>query len=277
MNTLEAKKNEITLASIIRLLREIAFLGVLVYLAIKLFSGDLSLNFAKLSASELVGLLLAFFSIALSAAFYFAATNQSNQFYDNVNKFTKETSELLGRVDEQVKGLGGRQTELKNSIDSYYAKGGSAIADQSKEVFVAEAKIVEQNRNEIVSELLDKTNLTGVERTSFEQKLKTKDEELNSLRDRLGRLAIRSESSIMNFTTSRLSRMDLTKAFSVPPAELLIAIIKSGPTAYRRDLFASGFISMEDPTSAKDVTRSGETMVMAALSQAFERVKPDGE
>mgnify|MGYP000527716938 CR=1 FL=1 len=52
----------------------------LIYLGIKVFSGDLSLDFTKLSASELVSILLAFFSISLSAAFYFADEFRRSQF-----------------------------------------------------------------------------------------------------------------------------------------------------------------------------------------------------
>jgi hypothetical protein len=83
------KITDITFGHILRLIREVAIIGVSSYLAIRIFSGDLSLDFTKLSPSELVSILLAFFSIALAAAFYFAATNASNQFYDNINKFNR--------------------------------------------------------------------------------------------------------------------------------------------------------------------------------------------
>lgn len=108
MELKDAKLSDITFGHLIRLVRELVLLFVLGFVVVKLITGDLGLDFTKLSASELVSILLAFFSIALSAAFYFAATNQSNQFYDNVNKFSKDTSELLGRLDEQVKGIGGK-------------------------------------------------------------------------------------------------------------------------------------------------------------------------
>ena len=113
MSLENTKISDLNFGHILRLIREAAILVIAGTIIIKILTGDFGLDFTKLSASELVSILLAFFSIALSAAFYFAATSQSNQFYDNVNNFTKDTSTLLGRLDEQLKGLDGRQSELK--------------------------------------------------------------------------------------------------------------------------------------------------------------------
>src|SRR5688500_20145424 len=46
----------------------------------------------------LLSLLLALFSVALSALFYFKATDTSNAFYDNTYKYTKDKAELLVRI-----------------------------------------------------------------------------------------------------------------------------------------------------------------------------------
>jgi len=85
MNAEDPKISELKLSTLIRLFRELAFLGVLVFLAVKLFSGNLGLDFAKLSATELVNLLLAFFSIALSAAFYFELSLQHRSLAEALN------------------------------------------------------------------------------------------------------------------------------------------------------------------------------------------------
>lgn len=61
------------------------------------------------SFNDLLSLLLAVFSVALSVAFYFKANETSNQFYDNTYKFTKEMSELLGRIES---GFGERLRHL---------------------------------------------------------------------------------------------------------------------------------------------------------------------
>ena len=58
--------------NIIRLLRELAFLSILVYLAYTLIGGNFGISFGTkaLTASEIISILLAFFAILLSAAFY---------------------------------------------------------------------------------------------------------------------------------------------------------------------------------------------------------------
>jgi len=52
-----------------------------------------------MDTSTLLSLLLALFSVALSALFYFKATDTSNAFYDNTYKFTKEIAELLVKIE----------------------------------------------------------------------------------------------------------------------------------------------------------------------------------
>ena len=47
----------------------------------------------------LMSLLLALFSVALAALFYFKATETSNTFYDNTYKFTKDIAGLLVRME----------------------------------------------------------------------------------------------------------------------------------------------------------------------------------
>ena len=267
------KLSELTLHGLIRLLREIATLLVLGYLTIKLFTGELSIDFGKLSAVEMVSLLLAFFSIALSAAFYFAATSQSNQFYDNVNKFSKDTSELLGRVDEQIKGIGGRQSELKDSLDRYYLGNRVTTADAAKEEVQAKTKEVEANLSKLVSDLLDKSNLSADERTTFEQELRKRDAELSTLRERLGRMSATSEVGLRNYTRSKIQQIGIAKAIELTLEELLLQVARLGPSAYRRDLATYGYLTDAEPSSAEAVTEKGKQMVQAALERALEAPK----
>ncbi|MCA9767134.1 MAG: hypothetical protein KC455_12045 [Carnobacterium sp.] len=56
-------------------------------------------NDISFSITTLVSVLLAFFSIYLSALFYFKATEQSNEFYDNTYKHTKEIHVLLSKME----------------------------------------------------------------------------------------------------------------------------------------------------------------------------------
>ena len=266
----DPKISDLTLSSAIRLLRELAALGVLSYLSVKLFSGELSMDFTKLSATELVNLLLAFFSIALSAAFYFAATSQSNQFYDNVNKFSKDTSELLGRLDEQVKGLGGRQSELKESIDKYYFKGHGRGAEQAEQDVQARAKQVEENLSKLVSDLLDKANLPAGEKSRIQEELRAKDAELGELRERLGRLSSGRENAVRRYTARKIEQFGTEKALALPLEDWAIPVIQLGVSGYRRDLKALGYATKVDPESIADITDQGRKMLQAALEVAVE-------
>jgi len=269
--TEDPKLKDLTLSSSIRLLREVVLLGVLAYLAVKLFSGDLSLDFTKLSSTELVNLLLAFFSIALSAAFYFAATSQSNQFYDNVNKFSKDTSELLGRVDEQVKGLGGRQTELKDSIDKYYHRDHGGAGDRAKDEVQAKAKQLEENLSKMVSSLVDRANLPEPEKVKIREELRSKDAVLGELRERLGRISSDREGAVRRHTQRKIREFGVEKASAMPFQQWAIPVICSGVTAYRRDLQSLGFITSLTPSIAEEITESGKALMLAALEAARER------
>ena len=261
----EAKLANLTFGHVLRFMRELAILIVVGTLLIKLLTGDLGLDFTKLSASELVSILLAFFSIALSAGFYFAATSQSNQFYDNVNNFTKDTSTLLGRLDEQVKGVSGRQSELKDSIDKYYLRGNSEKVEEAQEATEKQVQKVEGNLADIVSELFDKAKLAPDEREQFEKRIRERDIELRQLRERLGRLASRSERPVRRYTRHHIEKMGLSEAIELDPDELLFQIAKKSISGYRRDLMALGYTTTETPQSRKDITEKGIKMVASEL------------
>lgn len=270
---MDQRLTEITLSGVIRLIRELAVVGVLGYLGVKLFSGDLSLDFGKLSPTELVSFLLAFFSIGLSAAFYFAATGQSNRFYDNVNKFSKDTSELLGRLDEQVKGIGGRQSELKESIDNYYLRDRPKQNEAAKVEVEEKTKKAEENLSKMVSDLLDKSNLPDADRRKFEAELKAKDAELSSLREKLGQISTARQGAARRYVQRMIERMGVDKAINLPIDELALEIYATGVAAFRRDIVSMGLISKERPTSPSDISEAGRQMIEAALEQVMEQHK----
>jgi hypothetical protein len=271
MSLENSKISDLKFGHVLRLIREAAILIIAGSIIIKILTGDFGLDFTKLSASELVSILLAFFSIALSAAFYFAATSQSNQFYDNVNNFTKDTSTLLGRLDEQVKGLDGRQSELKESIDKYYHNRSSDKAEIAQQATERKVQEAEGDLSEIVAELFEKAKLAPAEREQYEKRLKERDVELGQLRERLGRLASRNERPARNYTRNKINRMGLLKAIEYEPAELLFVIAKNAVSGYRKDLAALGYIKDESIDSVEDVTDKGAQMVTAELELLMER------
>ncbi|MEY4354065.1 MAG: hypothetical protein RLZZ609_2306 [Cyanobacteriota bacterium] len=125
------------------------------------------------SFNDLLALLLAVFSVGLSVAFYFKANETSNQFYDNTYKFTKEMSELLGRIES---GFGERLRHLDegystmverfDKIPAYFGPTVTQVQTEEDEVtrlkeklrkliedFANQAHIAEQEKKELIFKL----------------------------------------------------------------------------------------------------------------------------
>lgn len=142
----------------------------------------------------LLSLLLALFSVWLSALFYFKANETSNAFYDNSYKFTKDIAQLLIKIES---GFGERLKNLDEGYSSFrsYIQGGGKIKNNDveateKEVASGqeEADKVMKERSEMINELLEKTQLHQNEKEAVLQQLKDKDIELAESHEKLARL-----------------------------------------------------------------------------------------
>jgi len=266
-------------ANIIKLLRESVLLIVLAYLAFSFISGKIGISFGTkaLTASEIISILLAFFAILLSAAFYYMSTQQSNLFYHNVHQFTKDTSEILGRLDEQVKNIGGKQTELRDTFEKNYTYNKQHGSLEKKEAKIAEElekkeenlKEKEKNINETVDTLIEKIKFESEEE---KKKLKSDLE-----RERKEILALRSEmkekSDVINIIqrvrehTKRIIsskfRDEITKR---RPVMIFREILnESGPSQFRRDLVRLGYVEVnEDDVS---ITRNGVRFIREIIDE----------
>ena len=112
----ENPKND--LWNIFKFIASLLFTILFVY---KLAIADLSFDFSKFDFNALLALLLSLFAIGLSIVFYFKATDTSNLFYDNTYKFTKDISNILGRIEagfgEKLQNLDKGYSGLLNKID----------------------------------------------------------------------------------------------------------------------------------------------------------------
>ncbi|PDZ02664.1 hypothetical protein CON03_27570 [Bacillus cereus] len=93
------------------------FIGAFLFiLAKKLIGMEISLG-----VTDFLSIILALFSIGLSVAFYFKSTDQSNKFYDDTVKFTKDTSTILGEIQagfgEKLTHLSQENIVIRNSIE----------------------------------------------------------------------------------------------------------------------------------------------------------------
>jgi small basic protein len=154
-----------------------AFCGVVCY---RLVTAPFSVDLTGFSFNDLLALVLAIFSISLSVAFYFKATDTSNEFYDNTYRFTKDISEILGRIEagfgERLKHLDEGYTGLRNRFDRIPLDEGKAkeeIAEEEKQV-----QKVEEEKTRLLEDLARRAKLQEAEKHSLFEKLSQKDTEL---------------------------------------------------------------------------------------------------
>lgn len=138
---------------VVRSLLEVGFAAFVIF---KLWCVDISLE--NFNYSFFLSTLIAFFAIFLSVLFYFKSTEQSNQFYNNIFSFTKDTSVLLA---EMKKGIG----HLENEVYK-----GHSVSEEEKNK--EQEKLEKENKD--ISEKKDKID-SQISKT-LEEKLNDKSE-----------------------------------------------------------------------------------------------------
>ena len=187
----------------------------------KIATIDANLDFSNFNFSftDLLSLILALFAISMSVALYFKATDTSNRFYDNTFKFTKDISEILGRIEA---GFGARLKNLDEGYsglrDSFQGSiGSSEEIDASK--IELEKEIAE--KNQILSDLIDQTKLSEDEKTEVLHSLQNKEREISNLTKELHTL----RREINN--NERLRESNLIHGVSPRIEDIIIDIINS--------------------------------------------------
>lgn len=152
----------------------------------KLAVSDLTFDFGKFDFNALLALLLSLFAIGLSVTFYFKATDTSNLFYDNTYKFTKDISTILGRIEagfgEKLQNLDKGYSGLLNKMEK------STTNPQDLEDTKIDKKEVEQTlqneikeRNSIIQNLIEKTQLEQQEKEEIKKLLYDKEKTILKL------------------------------------------------------------------------------------------------
>lgn len=172
-------KNSILTLKNCRDLVVLIFFGVMSF---KLFSIDLSLNIEEFGFTDLLAILVAFFAIGLSVAFYFKATDTSNRFYDNSYAFTKDVSEILGRMEagfgERLRHLDEGYTGIRDKFDKLPFDSAKAIEDIEKENEEIKTKEAEQRKT--LEELAQKAHLAENEKSELFEHMENLSRELES-------------------------------------------------------------------------------------------------
>lgn len=148
----------------------------------KLGTGTISI--ATVGVTDFLAIVLSLFAIGLSVAFYFKATDTSNLFYDNTYKFTKEISEILGRIEagfgERLRHLDEGYSGLRDSFARLPLDMDAATRALKEEE--ATAKKLEKERKDLLAHLADRAKLQAAERKDFFSKLKEKEQEVRQAR-----------------------------------------------------------------------------------------------
>lgn len=175
-----------------------ASLILIIFLCIMMYKNNFSME-------SLLSLLLAFFSIFISIFFYFKASDTSNKFYDNSYFFMKDISVTLGKIEER---FGEKLNNINEKISQVTVR---------KEETSEELKTVEDEKQAIIDDLLEKSKLDKEEKEKFRLLLRKKQKEVDCLerqvsdldkeKERLNRMKYRDIESISSY--SELSKESL--------------------------------------------------------------------
>lgn len=142
----------------------------------------------------LLSLLLALFSVALAALFYFKATDTSNTFYDNTYNFTKDIAQLLVKIEsgfgERLRNLDEGYTSMREYLQHSTDRPNTNLekTKQKIEAEKGEMEKVVQERNEIIQKLIEQSTLQEEEKLRVITELKEKEAELTEAQSELSKM-----------------------------------------------------------------------------------------
>lgn len=269
------------LNEVMKIIREIAVTCVVLLIGYRVISSDFDINLGTLSVTDIVALLLAFFAVGLSAAFYFKSADSSNKFYDNMHKFTQETSVLLGRIQsgfgEQLKNIEKKSQDLKESVDRYYSSNGTGISENiAKEKAATEKQVSdsEQELGRIIETLFEKSKLDDSEKQTLKSNLKEKELKLKRLQRELNSISNEEQASFnrkINRYLTRIVRNEVNddRNNNLTSMELFLNILKTADKPFLIDMYKLGYIKDSSPVSVQDITIDGEKLFMSILSKVL--------
>lgn len=272
------------LNEVIRIIREIAVICVVLLVGYRVINSDFNINLGTLSATDIVALLLALFAVGLSAAFYFKSSDSSNKFYDNMHKFTQDTSVVLGTIQsgfgEQLKNIEQKSQDLKESVDRYYTSNGADVSEEIAREKAATEKQVSNSERElekIIETLFEKSKLDDSEKQILKSSLKEKELELKGFQSELNFISNEEWADSNRGVNNHLTRLVRRKLKEdeidkLSPMEFFLSILLSSKSKeFLKDMQKLGYLENSSPKSVQDITASGEKLFISILN----RVLPD--
>lgn len=187
------------------ILRDILIVLLVAIVGWRILNAELKVDLSAFSFTDLLALIMSLFSIWLSVAFYFKATDASGQFYDNTYRFTKEMSEILGRIEagfgERLRHIDEGYAGIRERFDRLPSYGKVTKDEVQKEE--EEVRKKEKEQHDLLEELTQRAKLAEHEKQSFLQALSQTTDELEQARVELRRLKANSRRSNSDLSESR--------------------------------------------------------------------------
>ncbi|HHC6444926.1 TPA: hypothetical protein ACN35N_004435 [Vibrio parahaemolyticus] len=247
-------------------------------IAIRLYDSKIEI---AMDTATLLSILLALFSVALSAMFYFKATETSNKFYDNSYRYTKDVAELLVKIES---GFGER---LKNLDEGYSSMREQIQNSSSLENAIQQTKIhlkaeqedidkIKNEKDELLKKLFESSKLRKEEKESLASELEARDHELKESQRELAKLSKklfvermekREASEDTSQLKSRVTSFTLSNVIpQLPEFEHLTLrtlnnsfdeILPTLPSEFAEDLISLGYLRRD----VGKLTRKGQAFI----------------
>lgn len=179
----EKEKSPSFLRKTIYVVSAISFLAFVILICLSIYKNSFT-------AESILSTLLAFFSIFISVFFYFKADETSANFYDSSYQTMKDICVTLGKIEER---FGEKLNNLNEKV--------SHLDQKSKEA-TQEIEDKQEDKDRIISELLEKENLTAEERANYKRELERKDQEISRLQSY--RMRAEREAAMLRHKIERL-------------------------------------------------------------------------
>jgi hypothetical protein len=201
------------------IVKGVCAIALTVVVCVKIYQTPLDL---KVDFPTFLSLVLALFSVGLATLFYFKATETSNTFYDNTYKFTKDIAQLLTKMEsgfgERLKHLDEGYASMRSSLESNHPRPNDTAVEKTKQKLDEERtelnRVLEQ-RNKIVRDLIERSQLQSSEKEKFAEALKKKEAELTEMQTGMAKLNKQlfmerlHRRQLMNGDTEKSSGMDI--------------------------------------------------------------------
>lgn len=182
-------------------LRVFVVVAVVVISAWKLVVTPVQIDLTRFDFSDFLSLILALFAVALSIAFYLKATDTSNAFYDNTYRFTRDVSEILGRIEagfgERLRHLDEGYSGLIDRLPGVSPEQGVAPEQVKQDIVVEQKKLeeVEEGRNQLLAKLTERAKMQEDDKKKFLADLQARDLQLAESRKEIAILSDRLQAA----------------------------------------------------------------------------------